>query len=288
MKQRITIAHKLMVAMLLVGTSLSVYTLFHLTSDLERASVGINLNDLNDASLVFHKAYWIIGLTLLVGLALSIQFLYYIKVKPTNDSVPSTENRTTNIKSSDGSYDTKNQKEEIAKAVKEIQLIAAGVKNPKLKYQKLLSALCMKLEASQGLIYEVKKVKNKKFLELIASFSYKMPDDGTITFDFDEGLVGQVAKTGNKMNIDNIPEGYIEISSGLGAAVPSNLTIIPISDAKKVCYVVEIASFKKISSYDEKLISESLVPEKDQNNNIFAANKIKKRSSNTKSIRVSD
>jgi len=135
---------------------------------------------------------------------------------------------------------------------------ATYFKNTKTKYEKILSRLCMKLDASQGIVYSVEKEKNKRFIQLFASFAYNSADSENVRYELGEGLSGQVAKEGNKININNIPEGYITIISGLGASSPSHLAILPIKEKGEVVFVVEIASFHEISASDEKLIGEAL------------------------------
>jgi putative methionine-R-sulfoxide reductase with GAF domain len=89
-----------------------------------------------------------------------------------------------------------------------------------------------------------------------------MPESKTIKYEFGEGLAGQVAKEGRKINIDNVPEGYITIISGLGAASPNHLLIYPVMQDDQVAAVVEKASFKPISEEDERLVAEVLKIEK--------------------------
>jgi hypothetical protein len=127
-----------------------------------------------------------------------------------------------------------------------------------LKYEKVLSRLCMKIDASQGLVYSVKKEKNKRYIELYATFAYNLPESDTMKYEFGEGLAGQVAKEGKKINIKDIPKGYITIISGLGASSPNHLAILPIKENGEVVKVVEIASFNEISNADENLIAEVL------------------------------
>ena len=86
-------------------------------------------------------------------------------------------------------------------------------------------------------------------------------------------------KAGKKINVSKIPEGYIKIVSGLGAAPPSHLAIIPIFDGNEVSYIVEIASFKKISEEEEKLILKSLTPEKRRITRVAAQKRIEKEQS---------
>jgi hypothetical protein len=288
MKQKINIFYVIVAALFLLGTMISAHILYDLASALEKASPRIDLQGIEEAEFVLFRAYWIIGLTLLAGMVTSILLLSTTKNYTSNKIVAQSPIESFEINQGASSNNKKTQKQELMKAIGEIQKAAHGIQDSKQLYQKLLSKLCMKLEASQGLIYEMKKTNGKKFLELIASFSFKMPEDSPITYDLDEGLVGQVARTGKKMNVDNIPQDYIKISSGLGAATPGNLVIIPIFQGSAVSYVAEIASFGKFSSYDENLITKCLTPERDQNIKSTNNKKYNKQENSKKRVKVSE
>ena len=60
-------------------------------------------------------------------------------------------------------------------------------------------------------------------------------------------MVGQVVKNGLPLNLDNVPDGYITVISGLGKTTPQNLLIIPIGYDSDFVGVIEIASFTKFS-----------------------------------------
>src|SRR6202012_5940031 len=60
-------------------------------------------------------------------------------------------------------------------------------------------------------------------------------------------LDGQGAKNKRPVVVDDIPHGYIKISSGLGEASPSKLAIMPIMFEDQVLGVVELASFSKFT-----------------------------------------
>ncbi len=115
-----------------------------------------------------------------------------------------------------------------------------------------------------GIYYAVKKEKATKYIEMLSSFAYSIPESKKIKYEFGEGLAGQVAKEGKKINISDVPDGYISIISGLGKSSPRHLTILPVKDNETVVGVVEIASFKEITSSDEELITEAMKPVKEE------------------------
>ncbi len=255
MKSKGKISHLAIVSLLFLGTLFSGLVLFNLTSNIEQASGRIDLSAINEASSVFNKVYLVVGCTLILGLISSIRLLYQVSSQKGQVIISSTDREKATETITNRATDFK---KDLDKTVDEIKAQAKNIKDPKEKYEKLLARLCMELEASQGLLYEVKKEKSKQLIELMTSFAFNRPESETIKYEFGEGLVGQVAKEGKKVIIDEIPEGYITIISGLGAASPNHLAIIPIMEGKEVAKVVEIASFREISASDENLIAKVL------------------------------
>ena len=123
----------------------------------------------------------------------------------------------------------------------------------------MLTHLCGQIEASQAALYFTNKTKNQRLLELKGSYAYILADSQVITYEFGEGLVGQVAKTGKTTHVKEEPKGYIEIFSGLGHSEPGELLIIPIKKDSEVLAVAEIATFKPFSKRDIKIAEKSFM-----------------------------
>ncbi|MCK5705091.1 MAG: GAF domain-containing protein, partial [Cyclobacteriaceae bacterium] len=224
---------------------------------LEKISGRIDLTVIKELSPVLNQTNFIVGLTLTLGLGSIIFALYLLNYNKTVEKIIYVE-KTKSQKKDEDSKEELAKKEDLAKQVKNIQSGLKDIKDRKSKYEKVLSSLCMKIDVSQGIMYSVQKEKNKRYIELFATFAYNLPESDSVKYEFGEGLAGQVAKEGKKINIKDIPKGYITIISGLGAASPNHLAILPIMEKGEVVFVVEIASFNEISESDEILIIEAL------------------------------
>ena len=249
--------HIVYLIVFLAGAVYSAFVLYNLPVNIEKSSGKIDLNVIHEISPVFNQVFLVVGITLLVGVITVIRFFYFLNIAEQEEKIVYVE------KTSEDHKKQKEIKEEQAhknnlKIASEIQATAAGARSPLEKYEKILSGLCMKIEASQGIYYTVKKGKGKKYIEMLSSFAYSIPESKKIRYEFGEGLAGQVAKEGKKINISDVPEGYISIISGLGKSSPRHLAILPVKDKGNVTGVVEIASFKEITPEDEALISEVL------------------------------
>jgi len=243
-----------------LGILFSAFNLYNLPTELEKISGRIDLTVIKELSPVLNQTDFIVGLTLVLGLGSIILALYLLNYTKTSEKIIYVEKSESHKQDAENKEDQA-KKEDLAKQVKDIQSGIKDIKDRKSKYEKLLSILCMKIEASQGIVYSIHKEKNKRYIEHFVTFAYNLAESETVRYEFGEGLAGQVAKEGKKINIKDIPEGYITIISGLGTASPNHLAILPIKEKGEVALVAEIASFKEISEHDENLIMETLVLE---------------------------
>jgi transcriptional regulator with GAF, ATPase, and Fis domain len=124
------------------------------------------------------------------------------------------------------------------------------------KLEKVLTSICNEVEACQGAIFQAKRADNKRFVEMCASFAYFKAESKSVSYEFGEGLTGQVAKEGKLINISTVPEGYVTIISGLGNSSPKHLMIVPVKLDSTVVGVIEIASFKTFTKADEDFLNE--------------------------------
>jgi hypothetical protein len=79
--------------------------------------------------------------------------------------------------------------------------------------------------------------------------------------DSSEGLIGQAYMEGNLIYLKQIPQQYINITSGLGDAPPRVLVVVPIKSTQGVEGVLELAAFKEFLPHQIDLLeklSESL------------------------------
>jgi len=130
--------------------------------------------------------------------------------------------------------------------------------------QLALHAICKQLEAGQGALYRVVEEEGKRKVELKGGYALNIGESTIIKYEFGEGLIGQSAASGNTLYVDDVPEGYVKIVSGLGSASPKYLLIVPIKQQGQVHAIIELASFTKISEDQRRFVEEAaqLVAEK--------------------------
>lgn len=133
--------------------------------------------------------------------------------------------------------------------------IIRGEFNLRIFSEKLFSELAKKVEIVQGVGF-VKNPENLKF-EPIATFAYSR--EGELEgFDEGEGIIGQVAKTRQVINITDIHEESLKVISGLGEATPSQIVVFPVVNNDDCICIFELGFFNEIAQDEIQHISELL------------------------------
>ncbi|MDF3301241.1 HAMP domain-containing protein [Streptomyces tropicalis] len=79
-------------------------------------------------------------------------------------------------------------------------------------------------------------------LRLVGSYGRPDGDELPTRFSVGRSLVGQAARSRRTIVVDELPRGYVTISSGLGQVVPTALILLPILFEDQVLGVIELAS----------------------------------------------
>ncbi|MCW3790524.1 CHASE3 domain-containing protein [Paenibacillus sp. LS1] len=79
---------------------------------------------------------------------------------------------------------------------------------------------------------------------------------GKVSLAPGEGLVGQSAVEKRVLRMNDLPQNYIRISSGLGYASAASLTVVPVLFEGRTIAVIELASMKPLQESDMKLMQE--------------------------------
>lgn len=128
---------------------------------------------------------------------------------------------------------------------------------------RILQNLARQFELVLGIFY----LKNEKtsVFQPLSTFAWSS-DIPPASFNLGEGLTGQAAKNKVLMKVDNIPDDYIKILSGLGSGSPKNLLIVPLLLNKETIGIIELASFKEFDKVTEwtikyltKIIANSII-----------------------------
>ncbi|MGM0497638.1 MAG: GAF domain-containing protein, partial [Bacteroidota bacterium] len=118
-----------------------------------------------------------------------------------------------------------------------------------LSYQ-IIHNLVNYTEANQGGLFVINDDdEENKFIELKASFAYNRRKYLNKNIEIGVGLIGRAVKEAETIYMTEVPENYINITSGLGEARPRCLLIVPLKANEEVHGVIEMASFKEFEQY---------------------------------------
>jgi methyl-accepting chemotaxis protein len=101
------------------------------------------------------------------------------------------------------------------------------------------------MDAIQGGLFLFNETDDNQ-LYLASAFAYDRKKYLSKIIQKGEGLIGTCALEKKTINLTEIPEDYIEITSGLGDSPPRNLLLMPVMHEDTIIGVIEIASVKRI------------------------------------------
>ncbi|MBP5666688.1 MAG: PAS domain S-box protein [Salinivirgaceae bacterium] len=114
----------------------------------------------------------------------------------------------------------------------------------------VISQLSEYIGAVQGGFFILNdEIAEDSHFELIAHFAYGRKKFSQKRVELSEGLVGRAAYEKNTIYLDEVPEEYIEVTSGLGEANPRVLLIVPLKVNDEIHGVLELSSFHPFAEY---------------------------------------
>ncbi len=116
----------------------------------------------------------------------------------------------------------------------------------------IISELVKYLEANQGSLYVVDGDKNT--LSLSGCYAWDRLKLIENEVELGDGLVGQCWQERDSIYMNDVPDDYIKITSGLGRANPTSILITPLIHNSKVYGVIELASFFEIETHQRDFV----------------------------------
>ncbi|MCK4663548.1 MAG: GAF domain-containing protein [Bacteroidales bacterium] len=114
----------------------------------------------------------------------------------------------------------------------------------------VMSNLINYLDVNQGAIYILNDIDNQDIhYEMKSAIAYNRKKFLQKKIKVGEGLVGRCAYEKLTIYLTDIPEDYINITSGLGTANPKSLLLVPLKLNDGVFGVIEIATFDEFKPY---------------------------------------
>jgi methyl-accepting chemotaxis protein len=229
----------ILASIFIVGVGYSLYSIYSLPNGLQLAA-GFEPQ--------FTKVYIIIGGTFLLG---ALTVLYALSYKK---EVVVFRDKT--LEASIAQHDADNAGKTTISLDNVVQTLSQS-KNADEAQLLALQAVCKQVDAGQGAFYRVIDESGKRKVELKSGYALSIGESTVIKYEIGEGLIGQSAASGNTLYVDDVPDGYIKIVSGLGSASPKHLLIVPVKKNNQVLGILELASFTAITEDQRKFVEES-------------------------------
>ena len=133
-------------------------------------------------------------------------------------------------------------KKAIAEKVEEMVADTEQLTDPEKYFDQLLINLSKAIAIVQGVAYTLNR--QTQTYSIVSTYAFYTTDTSR-TFAIGEGIPGQVAKDKKLLFINDVPEGYIKIVSGLGTSSPKYMGVIPIIHGDETIALIEISTFEK-------------------------------------------
>ena len=151
-----------------------------------------------------------------------------------------------------------NERNERARRSKEIQaslmLELRGETDLAAACEIIVSRTARALDAKHGALYLLQSSTGQRRFALTASYAFHRRKDLPNSFAMGDGLIGQCALEGNRIEVTGAPADYVEIVSGLGKTQPVSLMLIPIKFESEVVAVLELAGLRAFTEEDADLL----------------------------------
>ncbi|MDX2600624.1 HAMP domain-containing protein [Streptomyces caniscabiei] len=135
----------------------------------------------------------------------------------------------------------------------------------------IMDELAPLASAQYGAFYLAEDTERGPELRLVGSYGYPDDTDRPERIPVGRSLVGQAARNRRPISVEELPPGYVTISSGLGQAVPSALVVLPIVVEDQVLGVIELGSVTPFTQIHQDFLSQ-LMPTIGVNLNTIVAN----------------
>ncbi|MBV4552097.1 response regulator [Pseudomonas sp. SWRI102] len=92
-------------------------------------------------------------------------------------------------------------------------------------------------------------------LRRVATYGMSREDDEQEQVIIDgEGIVGQAVRQGRLIRLDDVPNDYLKVSSGLGQGLPNSVLVVPTRDDDRINGVIELGFLRPLTERDLELL----------------------------------
>lgn len=135
------------------------------------------------------------------------------------------------------------------------EILRQNNNNLEMLCDSVITALVKYVGANQGGIFLWNDDdKSHEHFELVSAFAWDRKKYITREVEKGEGLVGACALEKETIFMTDVPDDYVNITSGLGEANPRCVILVPLKHEEEVLGVIEMASFKVLEEHEVEFI----------------------------------
>jgi PAS domain S-box-containing protein len=106
------------------------------------------------------------------------------------------------------------------------------------------------MKVNQGGVFLRTQAGGEDYFEMTACVAYERKKYADKTIQWGEGLIGRCALEKGTIYITDVPEDYVNITSGLGEATPKAILIVPLKANEEIYGVIELAAFSTFHEFE--------------------------------------
>lgn len=123
-------------------------------------------------------------------------------------------------------------------------------------YNRVVQTIVHDLDINQAGLYLLNdNDEGNKFFEVVACMAWGREKMKKGTYMLEEGLIGACYFEKAPIVLTEIPDDYVNITSGLGGAKPKVLMLVPLIHNENVVGIIEIASFKPLEEHKKSYLN---------------------------------
>jgi CheY-like chemotaxis protein/signal transduction histidine kinase/CHASE3 domain sensor protein len=125
--------------------------------------------------------------------------------------------------------------------------------------QIIINQIASYLDAAVGAIYLLDETGTH--LTLAGGYGLDHGKQARSAIKANEGIAGQAASDNKKIILENVPDGYLDINSGLGSTAPRNIMAVPFAADAKVKGIIELGTLNKLTALQSgflELVADSI------------------------------